>query len=493
MKLVCSAMLLVLASTARAQMPLPPKYADAHRLVDSLRQFTGRLRAVYEDSSLQHGDKLLSKAYFDKFFSKWLSYVNVAKDGYPDGNSVLLAPNSAATRLRTTLASKLNNVIVNAGAEANFANNIANVITKRDVNAATSFFSSVSFLPKMSRKIAYDANRGPQNDSDKIELLEKFLLSAEKKYDTDYTVDSTSFQHLRDTVAVIKNAGGAPQPKLLLDYYAARDKLRGYGFNENQGFYDAGFLKTRIQSMKDSVQRVLDSIELNNDAIMHFGFDWFTGSFTYTHNDYTTYNGAAPFQSRIGDLPFDSLAFNVGFNYLFDRNQQYQNFAGTSFLDKKWLRSFFFAVNYNLARDLNYAHLTPVNVVTTQNITSGATDSSYQLQSQAKAVNITKIPKLTGWLHTFSAKTVVVFSKSSLMGWDLAFSAGYGKLVQPIYTAQVGAIFRFADSQSQKSTCNFELFLRLPDMADSQGTGQSAWQRKIIGINASIPFGKLFF
>ena len=131
----------------------------------------------------------------------------------------------------------------------------------------------------------------------------------------------------------------------------------------------------------------------------------------------------APFKKRIGDVPFDSLAFNVGFNYLFDRNEKYQNFAGTGFLDRKWLRSFYFTVNYNLARDLNYAHLAPVNVTTTQNIASGTTDTSYQLQSQAKAVNITNIPKLTSWLHTFSAKTVIVFTRSSVLGWDLAFGA----------------------------------------------------------------------
>jgi hypothetical protein len=493
MKLTCLILLLFGAGVAvRAQVPLPPKYPRSHLLVDTLTVFTSRMRKVYDDSTLKTGERLFSPDYYNQFFSKWLSYVNFAKDGYPDGNSVLLAPSSSSTRLRTTLARKMSNVVFNAGAEANFNNNIANVFTKKDVTSATSFFSSFSILPNMSRKIRYDVDRGSQNDIDKLVLLDKILASAQKRYQVDYPVDSVAYTQLWDSVTAIKQAGKTPSPKLLVDYYAARDKLSAYGFNENEGFYDAGFFRARIKAVKDSIQQVFDSIALNNDAIVNFKFSWFSGSFTYTRNDYTTYNGNAPFTKRIGDVPFDSLAFNAGFNFLFERTEKYQDHHGTNFWDKKWLRSVYFTANYNVARDVNYAHLNSVNVLGTQTV-PGGTDTAYLLQSQNKAINITNIPKVTGWLHTFSVKTIVVLTKSELMGFDVGFNAGYGKLVQPIYSGQLGVLFRFTDSQNQKSKVNFELFLQLPDMADSQHSGQSTWDRKVVGINASIPFNKLFF
>jgi hypothetical protein len=493
MKLICFVLFLLSAVlSVQGQIPLPAKYARSSLLIDSLETFTGRIRKIYDDPELKNGEKLLSPAYYNQFFSKWLSYVNFAKDGYPDGNSVLLAPNSSSTRLRTTLARKMSNVVFNAGAEANFNSNIANVFSKKDVSSATSFFSSFSILPNMSKKIHFDTDRGSQNDIDKLVLLDKIVASAKKRYQTDYAVDSAGYAQLLDSVNAIKAAGKTPSPKLLVDYYTARDKLRSYGINENIGFYDAGFFRSRIQGLKDSIQQVFDSIALNNDAIINFKFSWFSGSFTYTRNDYTTYNGNVPFPKRIGDVPFDSLAFNAGFNFLFERTEKYQDHAGQSFLDRKWLRSFYFTANYNVARDLNYAHMSQVNILGTQTV-PGGTDSAYLLQSQTKGINITNKPQVSSWLHTFSVKTIIVLTKSNLMGFDLGFNAGYGKLVQPIYTSQLGVLFRFADSQTQKSTVNFELFLQLPDVADSQHSGQSTWDRKVVGINASIPFSKLFF
>lgn len=493
MKLICIFSILLLTGLSTwAQIPLPSKYSRSNLLVDTLEAFTAGVKKVYNNSKLINGEKLFSPTYYNQFFSRWLSYVNFAKDGYPDGNSVLLAPNSSSTRLRTTLAEKASNVVFNAGAEANFADNIANIFSKKDVTSSTSFFSSFSILPNVSRKITYDRDRGMQNDLDKLVLLDKIVASAKNRYQTSYTADSIVYAKLWDSVSAIKKAGKIPTPNMLVDFYSARDKLQAYGFNENEGFYDAGFFRSRIKALKDSIQQVFDSIALNNDAIANFRFGWFSGSFTYTRNNYTTYNGDLPFAKRIGAVPFDSLAFNVGFNFLFERTEKYQAFPGTGFLNKSWLRSLYFTANYNVARDLNYAHLTQVNLLGTQTIPAG-TDSTYLLQSQTKGVNITNIPKISSWLHTFSFKTIVVLTQTALMGFDLAFNAGYGKLVQPIYTSQFGVLFRFTDSQNQKSKVNFELFLQLPDMADSQHSGTTTWDRKVVGINASIPFNKLFF
>jgi hypothetical protein len=491
--------LLFAGHVLHSQVLLGPNHYDSKKFIDSLRIYADKLAAVYKSKSLRNGLTLLSDKSYDAFFSKWLAYVNFSKDGYPDGNSVLVAPNSASTRLRTTLAYKGNDIVYNAGTEVNFSNNIGNVLSKSDVTANTTFFGSVGILPKLktSRKIFYDVDRAGQNDSDKIELLDKFMANVQKRYGSDYKDDTAKYNRTLDSV---RQAGGfsrAPAP-LLVDYYATLEKARSYGFNENAAYYMAmGHKNARIESLKDSIKLVLDSLETANDAIQIFQFSWFNGSFAYTRNDYTTYNGNALFAKRVTDVFFDSLAFNLGFNFLFERTLQRGTRGGSSFLDRSWLRSFYLTANYNVARDINYAHMTATNIFTTQNISdpnnTGPIDTVYQLQSQTKGINITNKPKVTGWAHTFSTKAFVILANSSLMGFDVALSGSYGRLIEPVYSAQVGILFRFADSQTQKTKVNFELFLQLNDWGDSQQSGLSTWQRKVVGINASIPFNKLFF
>ena len=474
---------------------LPSTYNRSYIFINRLQQFSDSLNAVYRNPDMQHGLKIQSPAYFDAFFSKWLAYVNFAKDGYPDGNSVLVAPTSSSTLLRATLAHKGRNIVYNAGTQLNFSNNIANVISKNDVTSNTTFFASCSILPSNTRFIQFDPFRAKHNDLDKIILLDNFVASVRKKYQADYSADSVKYHQLLDSV---QHAGGdslAPAG-MLADYYASVKKLRSYGFNEEPG-YESANMNTKIKSIEDSLKQVIDSLELSNDAIHDFKFGWFSGSFAYTRNDYNTYNGNAPFPKRINDVYFDSLAFNVGYNFLFERTTTNQESPGSYFLDKPNLRSVYFTINYNIARDVNYAHITPVSLLTTQNIsnpnTTGPVDTIYQLQSQTKGINITNKPEIDGLLHTFSAKLVTVLANSSFMGFDLSFSASYGKLIQPIYSTQVGMLFRFSDSQTQKTKVNFELFLQLNDFVDSQHSGLSTWQRKVVGINVSIPFSKLFF
>src|ERR1700733_3551469 len=78
----------------------------SNEFIDTVVTFGKDLRTRYQDTALTDGENIETQGYFDSFFSKWLSYVNFAKDGYPDGNSVLVAPSSASTLGRVTLAHK---------------------------------------------------------------------------------------------------------------------------------------------------------------------------------------------------------------------------------------------------------------------------------------------------------------------------------------------------------------------------------------------------
>jgi hypothetical protein len=498
MKPLLLIILLFIGQIVQAQDKLAVKdNSNSREYLDSLTNFTRRLRARFNNPKLNNGDKVFTKAYYDAFFSRWLAYVNFAKDGYPDGNSVQVATNSANTQTRATLAYKSGFFVYNAGTQVNLSNNIGNILTKSNVTSNTTFFASGSILPKLTRGIYYQPYRAQQNNDDKIALLDKYMANTRKKYVVDYAADSVKYWQLLDSVTKAGGFDKAPA-QMLASYYASMDKLRSYGFNENKRYYtNSLFFDQKIKTVQDSIRSAVDSITLANDAIEAFHFAWFTGSFAYTRNDYTTYNGTAPFAKRINDVYFDSVGFNVGYNFLFEHPPAWQKYRSNYFLDRTYLRSIYFTINYNIARDINYAHMTPVTLYTTRNISNpsntGPIDTVYQLQSQGKGIDITNKPQVTSWAHTFSTKTFVILANSSIMGFDFSFNASYGKLIAPVYSTQIGLLLRYASSQDQKTKVNFELFLQLNDFGDSGQTGLSTWQRKVVGINIAIPFNKLFF
>lgn len=469
---------------------LPSKNTFNH-ILDSVNKNVDDILSRYRtsDASIKDGKKLMKQEYFNRFFSKYLSYVNFSKDGYPDGNSVLLEPTSNSTRLRTTLAYKGNYIVYNMGAEVNAYNNIGAIVSNKSIAGNTTFFTSFSIISKKSRGVKYSANQSIENYHDKLYLIEKFKSDLNKKYLYDYACDSMTYYKLVDSLDRNKS-----NPSFLANYYNALQKLYSYGFNLDQNFFEEQ-QPNKIGKINDSLKNIIDSVELNNSAWAFFHFSWFSGSASYTKDDYTTYNAAAAFSKRISDVNFDSLAFNIGFNHLFERSQPFEKFQGISCLDKKWLRSFFYTFNYSLSRDINYAHLKQVSLLTNQTATgtAGSADSAYVLQSQTKGINITNIPKITGLLHTFSIQGTLILSQSAIMGFNLALNASFGKLTIPVYSGRFGLLFRFKDSQTAKSKVNFELFLKLADWVDSQYSGLSTWQRKTIGISASLPFNKLFF
>src|ERR1700722_5478750 len=361
--IVVFVVLLLAGRVGFSQDSLPGKYTDWHSYIDSLQHFTDSFLNTYNEEQLKTGNRIMSPAYYNAFFSRWLAYVNFAKDGYPDGNSALIAPSTSATRTRVTLAHKGGDLVYNAGTELNFSNNIGNVISKSDVTSSTSFFASASKLPKLGKKIQYDYFRAQQNNLDKIVLLKSFMAAIQKKYGSDYAADSAKYQGLLDSIQAAGGPSRAPD-RMLVDYYASRLKLRAYGLNEHIADYNGGFFDDKATMEEDSLKQVFDSLEFSNDAINFFQFGWFTGSFAYTRNDYSVYNGNAAFTKRVGDVFFDSVAFNSSYNFLFDRTQKYQDFGDQRyFLDKKWIRSVFLTLNYNLSRDVNYAHMSPVTLV----------------------------------------------------------------------------------------------------------------------------------
>jgi hypothetical protein len=78
-----------------SQDSLPGKYPAWHMYIDSLQSFTDSFLTMYRNEDLTKGRRIMTDAYYNAFFSRWLAYVNFAKDGYPDGNSALVAPSSS--------------------------------------------------------------------------------------------------------------------------------------------------------------------------------------------------------------------------------------------------------------------------------------------------------------------------------------------------------------------------------------------------------------
>jgi hypothetical protein len=62
------------------------------------------------------------------------------------------------------------------------------------------------------------------------------------------------------------------------------------------------------------------------------------------------------------------------------------------------------------------------------------------------------------------------------------------------FNSRFGLLFRFMDSSDQKSKVNFEVFLALTDFNNiNKSKKDDVWDRRTIGISASVPFQKVFF
>jgi hypothetical protein len=86
-----------------------------------------------------------------------------------------------------------------------------------------------------------------------------------------------------------------------------------------------------------------------------------------------------------------------------------------------------------------------------------------------------------------------MFGTKQFVGLNVVSGGEFQSGNKPVFNLRSGLVFRFMNSEKEKSAVNFELFVSFRDMTDTQESGKSVWQNKLIGISANVPFEKVFF
>jgi len=477
---------------------IPPKTSRADSIPKIVGRYTDSLLTYYDSVSnatqLPGGYVLFNKPHFDMFINKYFSYFSTSAVGLPNGNSISLQPTTNSTRLEGNISHKSTYTIYNIGVKADFSNNIANLFSASDVTGNTTFYTNISFLNKGST-INYDVNKAQSLNDKKIFTIQSYNSSLLIKYSVTYASDSAAYEKIKHRLdSIIRVQNGRPSDsnasKILVtrdSMYTIMTKLSAYGLNERWPVYAGGRRMDFItKQLKDSIQAIVDTMEVNTAAWNAFQFSWFSAGLSYNRPQYKTYDLALPYASRLNDITFNNTALTLGYNYVFQRSDTYFDFAKS-----KYLKSFLLNIAYTIANDLNYSHLDAQDFQTI--IRSDSSNTSYQFQKAAKVLDISGQSKQISWMHTIGVQTTIVVGRKSFMGFTTAMTATYSRFAIPNYSGRVGLLFRFLNGVDQKSIVNFELFLSLSDWNDSMGKGTSTWQRKSVGLNTTIPFNKLFF
>lgn len=474
---------------------LQPKTDSAAVIPQKLQAFTDSVYKVYAAKNPSGGKQLMPPVYFDKFMSKYFSYVTTTKAGLPDGNSVSLQPSSDATTVQANLSYKNKNTIYNAGLKADYSNNIANLFSGKDVIGNTSFYTNISLLSLGTRRIVYNANLARNNNDAKKIRIHQFMTDLNARYKINYQQDSAAYyQAIADynsaadfyrENAIDSNTSELVQKRQAI--YAAGAKLKAYQLNERKDLYRLNDLTNDITGqLTDSLNTILDTLEVNNTAWESFQFSYFSGGITYIQQAFKTYDSSLTFSTRIADQTFNNVGLTISYNYIFQRSAEYaKRNPGTR------PQSWYLSAAYTLGNDLNYLTLDTTTVLTIHQVPGS--DTTYQFQSQGLVRDISGLAKKISWNHTFAIQSTLALTQSNFMGVTTALSTKISPFACPVYSGTLGLMFRFVNSDSQQSKVNFQLFLQLNDWGDSKGAGKSTWQRKVIGFNATIPFSNLFF
>jgi len=472
-----------------------PKTSEATKIPVVVGHYTDSLLTIYDSTRYSGGYMLMNKPHFDMFINKYFSYLSTTTVGLPNGNSISLQPTTNSTRLEGNISHKNTYAIYNLGVKADFSNNIANLFSAGDVSGNTTFYTNISFLNTGKSLIEFNANGARSYNDKKIYAIQAYNSNLLIKYGVNYSNDSLAYEkikHRLDSLISMQNGkpGDSNASKIIMtrdSMYTAMAKLTAYGLNERAPYYTVeGHMDDITKQLTDSIQAIVDTMEVNNPAWLSFKFSWFSAGLTYSRPQYKTYDQALPYVSRVGDMTFNNTALTLGYNYILQRSDPYLNT-----MTKRLIKSFYLNAAYTIGNDLNLSHIDAQDFQTITRADSANT--SYQFQQTSKVLDISGKSKQYDWMHTLGLQTTLVIARGNFMGITAGLTGTYSKFASPNYSGRLGLLFRFLNNTDQKSIVNFELFLSLPDWEDSKDKGTSTWQRKSVGINATIPFNKLFF
>jgi hypothetical protein len=225
--------------------------------------------------------------------------------------------------------------------------------------------------------------------------------------------------------------------------------------------------------------------QLETEGVTYFRFRWLTGGASYRKDSYTTYDSLLSFAKRIDSRDFDKWTLKLAYNFFWQRTDAWIDYIGSKFIN-----SVYFNLNYSLVRINSFEDLKDQTLSITR--VRVQNDTTYEFASQKKVKDISKKTYSNDWMQQVGGTLTAMMGKKQFFGLNLSSQTEITS-DKTVWNERLGLLFRFLNSEKDKSKVNFELFLALNDVSDEAKTNKSAWKRKEIGVSLNVPFEKVFF
>jgi len=456
-------------------------------IADSVNNFTVTERRKIIDDSTE--ERYFSRKVYNRFFDKYFTQVKYERESFTEGNSASLKIAENKTRLNLTLSKKSGPFIFNVGTSLNISDNSGVLFSGDKPTAGTEFFGSFSYLILNSRSIGFTGPEQEINFRKRRALLDSI-------YAIHYTKNLLYGHVLNEKIRVldsmykryetILNTPGTSNVLLYKDSLLMNlEKLTKA--KEEATRLDDGTTTAQkyVQNLILKTTELGINKELETEGVTVVRFSWFTGGIGYRKDSYATYDSSLQFSKRMGETTFDRVSLNVTYNLFWQRTDPWIRFN-----NYKFFNSIYGNINYTLARMNSFESLKEQALSASR--TRVQNDTTYEFSTQKKLRDISGKKFEADWMHRIGVVITTMMGKKQFVGLNLS-TQGEVQPDKTVLNQRIGLLFRFIDSETQKSKVNFELFLAMNDLADKNKSGASAWQRKEIGVSANVPFQKVFF
>lgn len=464
---------------------------------DSVDSFVKRKKEtiVYDSSK----GRYFSYDAYNRFFDRYFTLVNYEKETFTDGNSAALQLSENDTRLNLTLSKKEHNSILTFGTQLSVTDKSGTIFSGKKPTSGTQFFINHSVLLTKQRSLNFDDDFMESNYRNRRfvwdSLYDKYVLDnpmilpvlVSKIKKADLKVDSLK-QRLQQLEALNKNIDSKISESVieckaqLVEAVAEKGKLS----NQLQSLGITKPLSIMIKDIKKGAEDAGIQKELSAQGVNVFTMHWLSTGLSYKRENYATYDSTLDFSKRIAEKAFDRWEFKSAYNVFWQRTDQW--------IERnryKGFNSLFGSVSYSIGNNNNFSTVSESNLNIIKTVSSN--DTTYQFSTSQKLRDVTGKLFKRSWLHKIGMQGTGMLGKKQFGGINVIANSEFTNKQEPIFNVRLGGLFRFIDSYDEKSKVNFEIFIAFNDLTDVVGEGKSVWQRKQIGIAATVPFGKVFF
>jgi len=455
---------------------------------DSVAQY--RLREITEIARDSAKEKYFSIGAYDRFFDKYFTQIKYERETFTEGNSASLKIQDNKTRLNLTLSKKAKNSIFSVGTSLNISDNSGVIFSGDRPTTGTELFGSFSFLIPGLRHLGFDGEQQDNNYRKRRAFLDSMWFVHSKK---NPAYGNLLLNKLRIQDSLFKRYDSIVQNPGTLDVLRYKDSLVSVidaklkTSKELEGLDNGEMTAADLaEEIKKAAEKSVIEKELSTNGVTSFRMSWFTTGLLYRRDNYATYDSLLNFSKRVNEKAFDKWLVNITYNFFWQRTDSW-----IAFRNSKFINSIYLNANYSLIRSNSYENLSEMSFSTTR--TRLQNDTTYEFSTSKKLRDISGTEFTTRWVHRMGIVTTAMLGKKQFFGLNLSGTTDMSKAKKPVLATRLGLLFRFKDSENEKSLVNFELFLSLNDLTDTRQKNKTAWQRKEIGVSATVPFQKVFF